>query len=181
MVIERIRKVIKIEISFIPVSPNVLTLSSLLVALIGVPLVWQAGLPPWLFILTSGLLDVIDGAVARGRRLTSKAGAFLDSTLDRYSDAVYLLYFWPRVDPLAIYVALIGTFMISYARCRGEALGVEVKGRGFMERGERVLYLFVASFFENLIYILINIYTVLVVMGATYRVIFVFNKAKNAT
>ena len=39
-------------------------------------------------ILFSGLLDVIDGAVARYHNRSSKFGAFLDSTMDRFADAI---------------------------------------------------------------------------------------------
>ena len=39
-------------------------------------------------ILLSGLLDVIDGAVARYHDRSSKFGAFLDSTMDRFADAI---------------------------------------------------------------------------------------------
>jgi len=122
-------------------------------------------------IAISGALDVIDGAVARGRGLASRGGAFIDSFLDRYSDAAYLLYFWNYVDPLAIFLALVGTFAISYARCRGESLGVEVRGVGFMERGERLLFLLAISLIIGTQYAtpLFYLYTILVNSAAAYR------------
>ncbi len=182
MVSERLRKVVNLDKlgRYIPISPNLLTLLSGLVAWGGVPLVLLLDLPPWLFILVSGLLDGLDGAVARSRGVVSRRGAFLDSFLDRYSDAAYLVYFWRYVDPLVIYVALIGTFAISYVRCRGEALGVEVRGVGFMERGERVVYLFLTSLlgvvFSHFVGVLLYLYAVLVNAAALYRGFVVFRR-----
>lgn len=182
MVSEKLRRVVNLDRigRRIPLSPNLLTLASGLVAWGGVPLVLIYGFPPWLFILVSGLLDGLDGAVARSRGVASRGGAFLDSFLDRYSDAAYLAYFWGRVDPLVIYVALVGTYAISYARCRGEALGVEVRGVGFMERGERVAYLFLvavaASAFPLLVSPLLYLYTALVSAAALYRGFAVFRR-----
>ncbi len=182
MVSERLRRIVNLDKlgGRIPLSPNLLTLASGLVAWGGVPLVLIYGFPPWLFILVSGLLDGLDGAVARSRGAVSKKGAFLDSFLDRYSDAAYLAYFWGRVDPLVIYIALVGTYAISYARCRGEALGVEVRGVGFMERGERVAYLFLvavaASAFPLLVSFLLYLYTALVSAAALYRGFVVFRR-----
>ena len=102
---ERLRSKVNIDAvgRKIPISPNVLTLLSAVVAWVGVPLVLLYGASPLWFILISGALDAVDGAVARGRGLVSRAGAFLDSFLDRFSDAAYLLYFWGRVDSLAMW------------------------------------------------------------------------------
>jgi len=181
VVSERLRKYIRLEGlgKRIPVDPNILTLLSAAVAWLGVPLVLLYGAPPWLFIAASGVLDAVDGAVARGRGLASRRGAFLDSFADRYTDAAYLLYFWHQVDPLILLVAVVGTFAISYARCRGEALGAEVRGVGFMERGERVAYLFVTSFFSGDVMLwLLLVYAVLVNAAALYRGFAVFKKLK---
>jgi len=45
--------------------------------------------------------------------------------------------------------------LISYARARGEGLGVRVEGVGLMERGERIIYLvilvFLSAFYENIL------------------------------
>ncbi|ACB40289.1 CDP-alcohol phosphatidyltransferase family protein [Pyrobaculum neutrophilum] len=147
MVSEKLRRYVNMDRvgRYIPLSPNVLTALSALVAWAGVPLVLFFGHPPWLYILLSGLLDGLDGAVARSKGVATRRGAFLDSFMDRYSDAAYLLYFLRQADPLALYLGLLGTFAISYARCRGESLGLEVRGVGFMERGERVAYLFLTA------------------------------------
>lgn len=184
MVSEKLRRFINLDRigRFIPLDPNILTIASALVAWGGVPLVLLFNCPPWLFILVSGLLDGLDGAVARSRGTVTKKGAFLDSFLDRYSDAAYLLYFIPYLDPLMLYIGLVGTFAISYARCRGEALGVEVRGVGFMERGERVAYLFLTALFIEVAHYytkyLLYVYVSLVNIAALYRGLTVFRKFK---
>jgi Phosphatidylglycerophosphate synthase len=175
VVSERLRKVVNLDRlgRHIPLDPNLLTLMSALIAWSGVPLVLSYGFPPWLFILISGLLDGLDGAVARSKGLSSKRGAFLDSFLDRYSDAAYLAYFWGYVNPFVVFLSLVGTYAISYARCRGETLGVEMRGVGFMERGERVVYLLatavVGAVSSDLVEYLLYIYAVVVNIAALHR------------
>lgn len=184
MVSERLRSIVNLDKigRFIPLSPNTITLMSAAVAWIGVPLIWLYGLPPIVFIAMSGILDGLDGAVARARGLTSKKGAFLDSFLDRYSDAAYLLYFWTYVDPLVMYTGLMGTFLISYARCRAESLGATARGVGFMERGERVAYLTVAAILERVYPAVmpqvLALYAVLVNAAALHRGFLIFRRLK---
>lgn len=182
MVVERLRKYVRLEKigARIPLPPNAITLASAAVAWLGVPFVWLFSAPAWLFILASGVLDAVDGAVARARGLASRGGAFLDSYLDRYVDTAYLLYFWPYADHLVVVAGVVGTYMISYSRCRGEALGVEVRGLGFMERGERVAYLFVTSVLGlGWAQWLLLIYAVLVNVAAVYRGVAVIRRLKN--
>ncbi len=104
----------------------------------------------WILAVTA-VFDLADGQVARRTNRTSLFGAFYDSTLDRIADGFLfggLVFFfaadsWHRSLPM-VAVGLIGmvaTFAISYARSRAEALGIEMKGVGLMERGERVALL----------------------------------------
>lgn len=99
-------------------------------------------------ILLSGFADVMDGEVARRRGLASRAGAFVDSTLDRFSEfAVFIglaAYFGSGFRVLVVLVALGGSLLVSYTRARGESLGVLCKG-GLMQRAERILLLGVGA------------------------------------
>jgi CDP-diacylglycerol--glycerol-3-phosphate 3-phosphatidyltransferase len=96
------------------------------------------------FLLAGGLADVFDGMVARARGVTSRFGAFLDSTLDRFQEtAIFIgLAVWYRSTlPLVIVlVALAGSLLVSYTRARGESLGVLCK-LGVLQRAERMLLL----------------------------------------
>jgi CDP-diacylglycerol--glycerol-3-phosphate 3-phosphatidyltransferase len=104
-----------------------------------------------LMILFSGAFDMVDGALARVRNQKTTFGAFFDSTLDRYSEAVVLLgliVFALRTPSLPqhdwivalAYIAGIGSLMVSYTRARAEGLGLDAKS-GLLARPERVVLL----------------------------------------
>lgn len=98
-------------------------------------------------LLLSGLFDMLDGALARIGNSQSDFGAFLDSLLDRYSEATILLaliYVFTvhhqTANVLLVYGVAVGSILISYARARAEGLGLEAKV-GIAPRPERVLIL----------------------------------------
>ncbi len=98
-------------------------------------------------IILVGILDGLDGALARFKGRASRFGAFLDSTLDRFSEAVIylgLLIFYTQrhvgQETLLIYATIVGSLMVSYARARAEGLGVECK-KGLLTRFERLFVL----------------------------------------
>lgn len=97
----------------------------------------------WLF-LGSGILDVFDGRIARARGETTKAGAAIDSVLDRYTDTAMLMglgwYYRESWVLVPVLFAILGSSMVPYIRARGEGLGISIRG-GAMQRLERVLYL----------------------------------------
>ncbi len=90
-------------------------------------------------------MDAIDGMIARVAGRSSRRGALLDSVLDRVSDSSYaaaLLLL--GVDPVAVVAAVTGSLVVPYVRAKAEALGVELAGRGVLERPERTLLYLVA-------------------------------------
>ena len=130
------------------ISANVLTVVS---ALVGVAAGVAAGvgsisLAGWL-LLASGVLDGLDGRVARARKSATQAGAALDSVLDRYVDLAFLIglswYYRASWVLLPVLLALLGSSLVPYVRARGEGLGVSIKS-GLMQRVER-LFLFVVG------------------------------------
>ena len=105
----------------------------------------------WL-ILAGGAADVLDGRIARARGIASRRGAFLDSTLDRFAEfgAFVGLALWYRDDALAlalVVVALGGSLLVSYARARGESVGIVCKV-GVLQRAERLLLLGFGGLFD---------------------------------
>ena len=106
-------------------------------------------------LLFSGLLDMLDGAVARASGTESVFGGILDSSLDRYGDAAVLgaaaIYYGVLDQTLSIlaFVALAGSFVISYIRARAEC-EVEDCRVGFWERGERLVLIALALILNNL-------------------------------
>ena len=96
-------------------------------------------------VLLGGLADIFDGRIARARGLTSRYGAFMDSTLDRFAEAFSFVgvTWYLSSSPLgaALSVAAIsGSLLVSYTRARGEAVGVTGTG-GVMQRAERLVLL----------------------------------------
>jgi CDP-diacylglycerol---glycerol-3-phosphate 3-phosphatidyltransferase len=107
---------------------------------------WAGGL-----ILFAGLLDMLDGQVARLGNMSSPFGALYDSVLDRYSELILFLgicyylianhYFF---SSLFAFIALIGSMMVSYTGARSRGLGIENKA-GLMQRPERVVLIALSS------------------------------------
>lgn len=94
-------------------------------------------------ILLGGAMDVLDGRIARARGMADARGAFLDSTLDRFAEvgALVGLAVLYRADAWAVAAvtsALGGSLLVSYARARGESVGIVCKV-GVMQRAERLL------------------------------------------
>jgi CDP-diacylglycerol---glycerol-3-phosphate 3-phosphatidyltransferase len=106
-------------------------------------------------LLLSGVIDTLDGQVARSSGQVTKFGAFYDSTLDRVGDgatfigiATYLLLApdvaWRTSSIVVCMVAILASLLVSYARARAEGLGVDCKV-GIAQRAERIVLLGVAS------------------------------------
>jgi phosphatidylglycerophosphate synthase len=99
----------------------------------------------WLFGLLVGLielLDNVDGALARVTGLSSRRGAYLDATTDRYKDTLILLAIAYVTDLwLPALLAVSGSLITSYAAARAAMLGASGDGSGglpdLFERLER--------------------------------------------
>jgi phosphatidylglycerophosphate synthase len=97
------------------------------------------------FATVAGLLDALDGMVARISGLSSRAGKILDAAVDRYVEFFFLsglvLYYrgtW-LLQAISL-LALLGSFMVSYSSAKAEAFGGDPP-RGSMRRAERAVYL----------------------------------------
>ncbi|NQV15625.1 CDP-alcohol phosphatidyltransferase family protein [bacterium] len=97
-----------------------------------------------IFLLFSGILDTLDGTVARLGERSSKFGAALDSTLDRYVEMFVFLgiTYHFKDSPMFFWsiLAIMGSMMVSYIRARAQSLGVN-ELVGFMQRFERFMIL----------------------------------------
>lgn len=133
------------------VRPNAVTLASLLPAMLAgwaayVGVFWLAAV----LLLASGVLDLIDGTLARQTGQTSRFGALLDSTVDRLCDAavpVGLAVFYAPFGPaiLVPILLILSGFTISYVRARAEGLSYDLP-RLWMRREDRLLVTVVALF-----------------------------------
>jgi CDP-diacylglycerol--glycerol-3-phosphate 3-phosphatidyltransferase len=123
-----------------------------------------------MLLLLSGLCDILDGRIARRTGRVSAFGAFLDSTLDRFGESLTFLGlliflqergvsgFWPAL-------ALAGALLVSYARARGESVGV-LCDTGLMQRGERIFLICTACFCAPLLSRITGIAEVRIIEGA---------------
>jgi archaetidylinositol phosphate synthase len=115
---------------------------------------------PWFLLLAvalmlgSGLCDALDGIIARVYGQTTAFGGFLDSMLDRYSDALMFvgiiisgasILYSPLLTLIIMLIALASSFMVSYSRARAEAAGIKMESVGIAERAERIIILMAAS------------------------------------
>ena len=132
-----------------PLTPNQVTVVGLALTFVAAGLIafghlWWAGA----VLILAGTCDILDGALARSTKAAYPYGAFLDSTLDRYSEgAVYLglAAYFVTINPplqewlvLATLAALAGSFLVSYVRARAQSLGFVCKS-GLFQRPERVV------------------------------------------
>jgi CDP-diacylglycerol---glycerol-3-phosphate 3-phosphatidyltransferase len=137
--------------------------------------------------------DLLDGTMARMSGQSSRWGAFLDSTLDRFGDAAIfgglaMYYVGPGdsepLAALAIYCLVMGS-VTSYARARAESLGMEAKG-GIAERADRLVSILVmtglADIFDVLVLIPITLGVLAVASTVTVvqRILLVRGQAKAA-
>lgn len=104
------------------------------------------------FVLLGGIADVFDGRVARAQGRANETGAFLDSTLDRFAEVGAFIGLAVLFRDSALGVAIVttamgGSLLVSYARARGESLGVVAKV-GVMQRAERLMLVGFGGIFD---------------------------------
>ena len=129
----------------IDVNPNTVTVTGFVITAVAAIALTQNLLAGGILIILGGIFDLLDGVIARANDRATDFGAFLDSVLDRYSDAFLLLgfslYFLKKDSITGLILSigtLIGALIISYARARAEGLG-EKCDTGLMERPERII------------------------------------------
>ncbi len=118
-------------LTFLGVSPNALTIAGVVVTTAGaIAFFLRARASGGCLVLLGGLCDAIDGSLARNAGKATRFGALLDSSVDRYSEFVmlfgiggYFLMTEDYVSSAATFLALCGSFMVSYTRARAESLG----------------------------------------------------------
>jgi phosphatidylglycerophosphate synthase len=97
-------------------------------------------------VLVGQVTDCIDGDLARITGQTSRSGAYLDSVLDRWTDAALIIGLagsdLDRYGAAAAF-ALVGAFLTSYTRARAQSLGTDCPD-GIATRDARLLILMVA-------------------------------------
>lgn len=167
-----------------PVTPNFITLLSLVIAtgaavLIATENFFAAGL----VFLLAGLLDIVDGALARQTNRVTLFGAILDSTLDRISEGVVILgilfYYANEISISGILLAgivMLSSLLVSYIKARAEAVGIECT-IGIFTRPERIIVLAIGLLINQL-EIALYIIACFSLFTAGQRLVFVWYKIK---
>ncbi len=106
-------------------SANVISVQSLLAA-VGAGVAFWLGLPVTgaILILANGLLDLLDGSVARARGTAGPFGSFLDKIIDKYADLIFLLgmLLGGLAHPVAAVISMVGIPLATYINAAVESL-----------------------------------------------------------
>ena len=168
------------------VSANVISVLSLLAALGAGAAFWrgQSVLGASL-ILVNGLLDMLDGCVARARGTSGPFGSFLDKIIDKYSDLIFLLgmLLGRLAHPVPAIVAMVGIPLATYINAAVEGVtGGQVKlQEKFSLRFVRIILLVVGGFSgytRIAVWLVAGTVVYAVVSRMIYNLIFLRRRAK---
>jgi len=137
-----------------------------------------------ILVLVAGLFDLLDGALARFIKQSTRFGAILDSVADRISEAAIfcglLVWYIPQqatsLEIVLIFVVLIGSFLVSYIRARAEGLGWQCQV-GLFTRAERVIVLAIGLLI-NQIFIVLCVLVVFVFFTVVQRLVYLWKQSK---
>lgn len=145
--------------SRIEMPPTVLSLLSLFCAVAAAVAFYFSLEQLWLlvaaavFVAVNGLLDALDGKVARLRRLASPRGDFIDHAVDRFADAFIVgsiaVSGW--CSPLAGVAAVTGMLLTSYMGTQAQAVGYGREYSGLLGRADRIAILVVAPLVQTVL------------------------------
>lgn len=162
------------------ISPNVLTVSGFVVNVAAAVLIAYRQLPlAAVMVILGGVLDMLDGALARKSHRESRFGAVLDSTLDRLSDGMLILsvlvYYAAEISLLIILLvaaALVFSYLVSYIRARAEGMGLSCRV-GIFTRTERIIII-ILGLLTNQLLIAVGIIAVMSLITAGQRLYAVY-------
>jgi CDP-diacylglycerol--glycerol-3-phosphate 3-phosphatidyltransferase len=158
------------------VSANAVTvagvvLSAITAVVIGLGHLWTGVA----LLIVGGLMDTLDGIVAKAAGTSSKRGAFFDSVADRVADGfIFSGVAWYVTDRYSPHWALLPVALlamsavVSYQRAKAESLGFTARG-GLMERAERLIFLGVALAFNVALLPLLGVLLALTTVTAVGR------------
>jgi phosphatidylinositol phosphate synthase len=135
----------------LPFTPNQVTVAGLSLNAVAAVLIYEEHFV-WATVafITGSILDILDGALARSHGKLTQFGSFLDSTTDRISEgfilgaiALVLSKQGHEAALASVFVALVGSFLVSYTRAKAEALGLGGTV-GLMGRAERIVLVAIA-------------------------------------
>jgi phosphatidylglycerophosphate synthase len=170
------------------VRPNTITTLSLLVSFLAAA-AYAAKLPILgaVCLLAASFVDMLDGAVARATKSTSRFGAVFDHVLDRYAEFAVLfgiglggLVDWPWVV-----FGLFGMVMASFTRAKAESVGgLSSCTVGIAERQEKIILLLIGSVLQPFIGVALTLSVIaagiLSHVTVVQRLYYTFNHARGS-
>jgi CDP-diacylglycerol---glycerol-3-phosphate 3-phosphatidyltransferase len=136
-----------------------------------------------ILVILAALPDLLDGALAKASNSSSQRGAFFDSVIDRFTDAILLGgVAWYLASTESAHMAMLPfavmalSSTISYMRAKAESLGLDAKG-GLMERAERIILLCIGLLIEPLLIPVLWILLVTTAITAVQRFVKVWKQA----
>jgi CDP-diacylglycerol--glycerol-3-phosphate 3-phosphatidyltransferase len=167
------------------ITPNALTFINLALNIVAAYVIATGHfLLGGVLVLVAGLFDLLDGALARFTKQTTRFGAILDSVADRISEAAILcgllIWYIPQeeasLEIVLIFVVLIGSFLVSYIRARAEGLGWQCQV-GLFTRAERVIVLAIGLLI-NQIFIALCVLVIFVFITVVQRLVYLWKQGK---
>lgn len=167
------------------ITPNALTFINLALNIVAAYVIATGHfLLGGVLVLVAGLFDLLDGALARFSKQTTRFGAILDSVADRISEAAILcgllIWYIPQeeasLEIVLIFVVLIGSFLVSYIRARAEGLGWQCQV-GLFTRAERVIVLAIGLLI-NQIFIALCVLVIFVFITVVQRLVYLWKQGK---
>jgi len=133
------------------VNPNHISAVALALSALAGFIMYYSGMEGWEWLLfisavviaVSGLLDALDGKVAKITKKAGIRGDFLDHVADRYADIFIMVGIIASVwcGWLIGIFALTGVFMTSYLGTQAQAVGVKRDYGGVLGRADRIVLL----------------------------------------
>lgn len=135
-------------LSRIGVTPNMLTVFGVAGNIVAAVLAgYGEFLAAGIVLLFFSALDFLDGALARATGQATPFGSAFDAIMDRVSEAAVLFGLFvfysdqgDRTEEILLFVAVVGSLMVSYTRARAEIIGLKMT-EGLFTRAERVVLL----------------------------------------
>ncbi|MEM3833580.1 MAG: archaetidylinositol phosphate synthase [Thermoprotei archaeon] len=147
--INKILNPIGLKIAKIGLKPNHITLIGFILGILTAYFyATQQPLFALATIIISGIMDALDGAVARAAEKVTRFGAVLDAVLDRYVEFFIIIgiALGGYTEWVYAMITLFSSIMVSYTRARAESSGgLKNCAVGLFERQERLLTIIVAT------------------------------------
>jgi CDP-diacylglycerol--glycerol-3-phosphate 3-phosphatidyltransferase len=176
---EKILTPVIVFLNFFKLSPNTLTIFGFLIIFFAAYYIYKGKFVIAATVtLFASIFDMLDGALARKLNKKTKFGGFLDSTIDRLSEAViyfgFLLFFLNEKNfygSILTYSAMVFSFLVSYTRARASGLKIDCE-IGLFTRPERIIIIILGLILNQLLVtiILINILSIITFMQRILKV-----------